>query len=102
MIMVVNRIIPPLERAAEFEASFLSENSMQGTPGLLGFEFWKEKDKNEYMVITRWETEEDFHTWRQSDSFRQAHQGINGQNNTTELGIYEVLSSKPNPWHQKP
>ena len=99
MIMVINYVTPPKEKAEDFKKAFMSGNRMQGVPGLLGFEFWKEPENHRYLVVTRWQSEQDFHQWRQSESFRRAHRDTSSsEGGTSELGIYQVLRCEPNPW----
>ena len=99
MIMVINYVSPPEEKAGDFEKAFLSGDRMQGVPGLLSFEFWKENGKNRYLVVTRWENEQYFHQWRQSEAFRRAHRDTSSsEGGTSELGVYQVLRCEPNPW----
>ena len=33
------------------------------------------QDYDEYLVVTNWESEDDYHDWIYSDSFKEAHSG---------------------------
>ena len=62
----------------DLEEVFSKRGSVQNEPGFKSFEFWKlqkEDDHEVYLVVTRWESEDDFINWTKSASFRESHAG---------------------------
>ncbi|HEY8414867.1 MAG TPA: antibiotic biosynthesis monooxygenase [Thermaerobacter sp.] len=46
------------------------------------------------MVVTRWDSEESFQAWRESEHFRHAHRDTSASAGaSSELLVYEVLRS---------
>ena len=78
MFIATNRLQAAQGRGHELEARFSQRNGVQAQPGFLGFELWKlrtEEAHEEYLVLTRWESEAHFRAWTESEAFRQAHSG---------------------------
>ena len=78
MYSVTNRIMIKTGNGDDLEEVFGKRGSVQHEPGFKSFELWKlqkEDDHEVYLVVTRWESEQDFKNWTQSDSFRQSHAG---------------------------
>lgn len=78
MYSVTNRIMIKTGNGDDLEEVFGKRGSVQHEPGFKSFELWKlqkEEDHEVYLVVTRWESEQDFKNWTQSDSFRQSHAG---------------------------
>ena len=78
MYSVTNRIMIKTGNGDDLEEVFGKRGSVQHEPGFKSFELWKlqkEDDHEVYLVVTRWESEQDFKNWTQSDSFRQSHDG---------------------------
>ena len=78
MYSVTNRIMIKTGNGDDLEEVFGKRGSVQHEPGFKSFELWKlqkEDDHEVYLVVTRWESEQDFKNWTQSDSFRQSHSG---------------------------
>ncbi len=98
MIVVENRIPIKDEYKAQFEKVFSeSESHLKETPGFVSNEVMRPVKGNEYIVMTHWETMEDFQNWMNSDAFKKAHTGnelpkeaFAGQN---EIAIHEVFLS---------
>ena len=100
MYAVTNRIKIQKGNGDDLEKVFGARGSVQHEPGFKSFELWSlemEDDHEVYLVVTRWETKEDFKNWTQSASFREAHSGgppdfiLGG-----ELANYEVKLSSEN------
>ena len=78
MYSVTTRIMIKTGNGDDLEEVFGKRGSVQHEPGFKSFELWKlqkEDDHEVYLVVTRWESEQDFKNWTQSDSFRQSHAG---------------------------
>lgn len=78
MYAVTNRIKVQKGRGAEMEEVFGKRGGVEKEPGFKSFELWRldaDEDHEEYLVVTRWDSKEDFKNWTQSDSFKQAHAG---------------------------
>ncbi|WP_258932911.1 antibiotic biosynthesis monooxygenase [Nesterenkonia pannonica] len=47
---------------------------MKGTPGFQGFELLKPTDeRTTWLVVTRWDSEQDYENWRSSERFGASH-----------------------------
>ncbi len=77
MLIVVNRLHVPAAAAPHLEQGFRHGAHMKDVPGCLGFELWRSTEGDEYQVVTRWQSQADYDTWRNSPAFGQAHQGAN-------------------------
>ncbi len=85
MFIAINRINVPKGQSESLEKRFASSEGLKGQAGVLGFELlrrtWQPAqgeqaaaaETEEYMAVTRWETEEQFHAWTKSDAFKKAH-----------------------------
>ncbi len=78
MYIAVNKLKVENTRGDELEQRFQHGGAVAGEPGFLGFELWKrdgDGDHEEFLVVSRWESEEAHSRWTQSESFKQAHSG---------------------------
>lgn len=100
MYAVTNRIKVKTGHGPDMEKTFGKRGGVENEPGFKSFELWRleaEDDHEVFMVVTRWDTKEDFKNWTQSASFREAHAGgppdyiLGG-----ELSNYEVKLSSEN------
>lgn len=75
MIVTCNRIPVNAEHAKAFEAVFEARASLvDGMPGFISFQLLRPKKADDpYVVMTFWESEEDFSAWTQSDEFKEGH-----------------------------
>jgi heme-degrading monooxygenase HmoA len=75
MIAVMNRIPVNMEHAEAFEERFANRAStVDGMPGFISFQLMRPtKEDDPYIVLTYWETEEDFHNWTNSKEFKEGH-----------------------------
>jgi heme-degrading monooxygenase HmoA len=81
----INHIPVKPGREADFDKMFRErERAVEDQPGFLSLDVLKpgvkmlmggapEKVNNEYQVLTRWASEEDFKAWIHSDAFKRAH-----------------------------
>ena len=74
-IVKINAITVPRERFAEFERRFASRaGRVSSAPGFEGFELLRPNDDREVcLVVTRWQSEEDFQRWVSSPDFGAGH-----------------------------
>ena len=78
MFAVTNRIQVEAGHGTEMETVFGHRGGVEKEQGFCSFELWKleaSEDHDEYLVVTRWETEEAYNAWTKSDSFKRAHAG---------------------------
>lgn len=77
-IIKINAITVPSETGDELAHRFQARQqagAMSGIPGFEGFELFQPTDEREqWLVVTRWESHEAFDAWQSSDAFRAAHQ----------------------------
>ncbi|HTT34502.1 MAG TPA: antibiotic biosynthesis monooxygenase [Thermoplasmata archaeon] len=59
-------------------------------PGFRGLEVWREADGREVVVLTRWETRQEFEAWVASPAFQHAHARADGSPGSASATVYEV------------
>ncbi|MGY1624688.1 antibiotic biosynthesis monooxygenase family protein [Geodermatophilus sp. SYSU D00965] len=76
-VVKVNAITVPADRRASFEERFRNRaGAVEGTPGFERFELLRPQEGDDlYLVYTRWESEEAFRAWHDSQDFDRAHHG---------------------------
>lgn len=74
-VIKINAITVPEGSGDELGKRFAARHdSMDGTPGFQGYELLQPTDgRNTWLVITRWESEDDFENWRNSQQFQKSH-----------------------------
>jgi heme-degrading monooxygenase HmoA len=93
MFVVCNRIPVAKGHEAEFERLFLERNDSQSRqplstfPGFIRNDILRPKKEEPYVVLTYWNTLEDFEAWTNSQSFQEAHRG---------RGRSEIFAGHPN------
>ena len=81
MFVGTNRIKIKKGYGKELEELFRSRGEVAREPGFVDFELWRQEgdsEHEEYLVVSRWESEEHHNQWLRSDSFKQAHSGPPG------------------------
>jgi heme-degrading monooxygenase HmoA len=75
MIVRINAIQADAAMGPELERRFSERaGEVEHQPGFLGFELLRPTAAGEpYYVYTRWDSEESFRTWTESDAFRRGH-----------------------------
>ena len=76
-VVKINAIKVPEGNEAELERRFAARgDSIKDTPGFLGYELLRPTAGDDrYFVYTRWESEEAFQAWRDSERFGESHAG---------------------------
>ncbi|WP_233254179.1 antibiotic biosynthesis monooxygenase family protein [Salipaludibacillus keqinensis] len=71
----MNELHVPVEGRENVANRFAeSSEKMKHVPGCLDFMFLNpEEDDNFQIVLTKWESKEDYEAWVNSDSFKHAH-----------------------------
>lgn len=78
MYVSMNRLTVPADYQSHLERAFSeSGDRMKNVPGFLEFLFLAPSEGEEYIVFTKWESEQDYQNWTQSDAFKRAHAGSN-------------------------
>ncbi|MGX6446823.1 antibiotic biosynthesis monooxygenase family protein [Patulibacter sp. S7RM1-6] len=74
-VVKINAIEVDPARGPELEQRFAQRASeVEKMPGFLGFELLRPtENETRYFVYTRWETEEAFQAWVQSEAFQRGH-----------------------------
>lgn len=77
----------------DFERAFRErERLVQQAAGFVGFELLRRDREREYIVLTKWESEETFNAWVGSDLFKRSHRHADGQfAHANEVRRYDVL-----------
>ena len=79
-VIKINAITPAEGKHGELEARFAARaGQVEAMEGFEGFELLRPvSGETRYFVMTRWRSEEDFHNWVQSDTFRRGHAQTDG------------------------
>lgn len=96
MVVVMNVVHVDEERREAFEAAFLNrESHVDKAEGFAGFELLRRDQDGEYLVISRWQSQEAFDAWVNSDLFKLAHRHADGElAHGSEVRNYEVIDTK--------
>ena len=77
-VIKINAITVPAETGDELAQRFRARQglgAMDGIAGFQGFElFQPTDDREQWLVVTRWDSHEAFEDWLASDAFRAAHE----------------------------
>jgi heme-degrading monooxygenase HmoA len=79
-VVKINAIAVPDGAGPELEKRFAARlGAVEHMPGFEGFELLRPtKGENRYFVYTRWDTEESFQNWLNSQAFQHGHTGDAG------------------------
>lgn len=90
--IAVNRIaVDSSKEADEVVERFRHRpKKVDGRPGFVSLEVWREEEGKEVLVMTRWERREDFLAWVESPAFQEAHRGAQGSPGRAHGMLYEV------------
>lgn len=93
MYLVMNVVEAKEGRVEDFERAFRErERLVQQAEGFIGFELLRRDRDREYVVLTRWESEETFKSWVGSELFKRSHRHADGQfAHGSEIRCYDVL-----------
>jgi heme-degrading monooxygenase HmoA len=74
-VVKINAITVEPERAEELVARFAARaGAVGGSEGFEAFELLRPNDdRNQFLVYTRWRSEEDFQAWASSAAFGEGH-----------------------------
>ena len=93
MFVVCNRIPVAKGHEAEFEKLFLerddsqSQHPLKAFPGFIRNDILRPTREEPYIVLTYWDSREQFEAWTNSESFREVHRG---------RGRSEIFAGHPN------
>lgn len=96
MVIVTNTSKITLGDGHKLIERFNKIGKIEYFPGFLGLEVLKTerlKDHDEVVVMTRWESLDDFRKWSVSDAFKEAHKGDKGRPSyiiSNKVTYYEV------------
>jgi len=93
---VMNVVRVKEENREAFERTFLErESHVHKADGFAGFELLRRDRDGEYIVLSRWETPEDFRGWVNSDYFKMSHRHAEGQlADSSEVRNYDVIDTR--------
>ena len=100
-VVKINAITVPEGRGAELEERFAQRAAaVENAPGFEGFELLRPVEgETRYFVYTRWESEEAFQNWFNSQAFTQGHVQANRARGGSPVGTaadllsFEVITS---------
>ncbi len=95
-VVRINAISVPPERAQEFEARFaVRAGAVSSSPGFEAFELLRPTDgREEYLVYTRWASQEAFDAWVESSAFERGHRAHDAEgpvSSRSELRAFDVI-----------
>lgn len=83
-VIKINAITVPTETGDELAQRFIARQqngAMSNIPGFEGFELFQPTDEREqWLVVTRWESDDAFEAWTGSEEFRRAHERDDDEN----------------------
>ena len=79
--VVINVLTVPEGAGSTLEERFAGrQGAVDSAPGFEHFELLRPVEGTEdYLVYTRWRSEDDFRAWRESQAFGQGHAGATGR-----------------------
>ena len=99
-VVKINAIQVPKDKQERFEERWQGQAATaQGTDGLEWFEVLRPVGGNDqYLIYTRWSSEEAYRAWESSQDFARAHEGGGSDlapaaSDSHHLWSYEVLES---------
>lgn len=92
-VVKINAIEVPEGRGDALEERFRARaGAIESAPGFLGFELLRPvAGETRYFVYTRWESEEAFRAWRESEAFQRGHAGGAGGGGRPPVGTASSL-----------
>ena len=105
-VIKINAITVPEGSGDELAHRFAARaGAVDGSPGFEGFELLKPTDeRTQWLVLTRWASEDDFQAWVSSPSFAEGHRSAveraGGEapkpvSTHSEIWNYEVAGGSP-------
>ena len=95
MILAVNRIFVHPQHHGEFEERLQSRLGMvENAPGFVRLEILRPMKGEDYLILTWWESQEDFERWTRSEAFQKAHARPTPRewfSRDNEFGLYETM-----------
>jgi heme-degrading monooxygenase HmoA len=101
MIVSFFHVTVPAERAADFERSWTQRAGMvDKMAGFQGMEVLRSGDQpGTYVVVTRWDSREQYDAWANSPAFTAGHArtnaGESGNPHAGAIEFFEVVPSTP-------
>ena len=100
-VVKINAIVVPKDKQERFEERFKGRaGSVEKTPGFEWFELLRPlQGTDQYLVYTRWESEEAYTAWQNGQDFDRAHDGGGdtlapaAERSQNHLWSYEVVES---------
>ncbi|GAA4838663.1 antibiotic biosynthesis monooxygenase family protein [Garicola koreensis] len=94
-VIKINAITVPEDSGDQLGQRFAAhQDSMAGTAGFQGFELLQPTDgRNQWLVVTRWDSEEDYQNWRDSQDFKTSHGEHDGEPKRKPVGMSSELWS---------
>ncbi|MGK5115555.1 MULTISPECIES: antibiotic biosynthesis monooxygenase family protein [unclassified Geodermatophilus] len=99
-VVKINAITVPPDKQARFEERFRGRaGAVEETPGFEWFELLRPQEgTDQYLVYTRWSSQEAYEAWQSSQDFDRAHSGggdtlAPAAATSSHLWSYEVLES---------
>ena len=107
-VVKINAITVPRDKQERFEERFKGRaGAVESTPGFEWFELLRPLEgTDQYLVYTRWESEEAYRSWEQGQDFARAHEGggdtlAPAASDSHHLWSYEVIESTGPKSHQE-
>lgn len=90
MIVVSNRVQVPDERIGAFVDRLRKNHGIETQPGFRGLKLLSPIDAEGHVTMTFWDTREDYEAWRESISFKQAHDGTSAERAFEAPNVVEI------------
>lgn len=104
MFISMNRVRVKPGTGARFEERLAHPRGVEQAPGFVSLELLRltepeqPQDHEDYIILTRWNSREDFVAWTQSEAFRRVHAGPPADFLlSNEVGEYDVRIARGTP-----
>lgn len=77
MFVMMNRMMVPEQMREKFEQAFATRaKAVDRRPGFIKAEVLRPTSGNEYIVMTHWESQQDFEAWVGSPEYKEGHRRV--------------------------
>jgi len=92
MLVVMNRMNVPVQHEEQIKKAFVhSTKSMNQVEGFIDFQLMHSKENNEFLVYTKWQSEDDYQAWKTSEAFNQSHAGTENLDVNANIEMLDVV-----------
>ncbi|TCS83609.1 antibiotic biosynthesis monooxygenase family protein [Tepidibacillus fermentans] len=92
MYVVMNHLFVPEKEVEHLKKVFVhSTESMKQVKGFIDFQLMYSNDQQDLLVYTKWQSQDDYHAWKNSEAFHQAHQGMHDGKIDSKVETFNII-----------